>query len=179
MQHLLPLVIALLIIGLAFTVIRWPGGMHMTFSQHAVATRWSKMYYSALFLVTLPLLMWFFAGWLVPEKHLLAAFLWFAGVAVLFQILCTFVPEEGGLKTKMHRVLTGISGVALLPLVVIIASSPSLPAVVNSLAWIGLGSMVVLLGIALKHQSGFRWALLLQVGYYAVFFVVLLAAAYL
>jgi hypothetical protein len=143
MQHLLLLVITLVTVGLIFTVTRWPGGMHMTFSQHAATSRWSKIYYALLFLVTLPLLMWFFVGWFVPDNNLPDTFLWFAGVAVLFQIICTWVPEEGGIKTTVHRTLTGISGI-----------------------------------IALKNQKGFRWALLLQVGYYATFFIILLTATY-
>jgi len=178
MQHLLLLVIALLVIGLAFTVVKWPGGAHMTFSQHAATSRWSKIYYSLLFMITLPLLMWFFAGWFVPEKALPAAFLWFAGIAVAFQILCTWVPEEGGTKTKVHRALTAISGIAMLPLVIIIATSSNLPGLVNIVAWVGLCVMTALLGVALKNQKGFRWALFLQIGYYATFFAVLLAANY-
>lgn len=178
MQHLLVIVIAMVIIGLAITVSTWPGGMHMTFSQHAATSKWSKVYYAALFLATLPLLMWFFVDWLIPVKNLPEAFLWFAGIAVLFQILCTWFPEEGGKKTQIHRTLTGISGFAMLPLVFIIAVTSALPLAVRVTAWIGLAAMLVLLGIALKNQRGFRWALLLQIGYYAVFFIVLLALAY-
>jgi hypothetical protein len=178
MQHLLPLIIAVLILGLAFTVIRWPGGLHMTFSQHVVATRWSKIYYALLFLVTLPALLWFIAAWLVPHKHLPEVFLWFASIAVVFQILCTWFPEEGDWKTSVHRVLTGISGVAMLPLVVIIATVSSYSLLVTTTSWIAFGFMIVLLAIALSHQKEYKWALLLQVGYYASFFVVLMLATY-
>ena len=178
MQHLLILVIALVIIGLTFTVTKWPGGMHMTFSQHAATSRWSKIYYALLFLATLPLLMWFFFDWFVPNRSLPHAFLWFAGVAIVFQIICTWVPEEGGMKTKVHRSLTGISGIALLPLVIMIATAATLSTPVRVTAWIGLATMVVLLMIALRNQKGFRWALPLQAGYYAVFFIILLAATY-
>jgi hypothetical protein len=169
----------MLMVGLTFTVKRWPGGLHMTFSQHAAANRWSIIFYSSLFLVTLPLLLWFFASWFVPEKGLPAAFLWFAGIAVLFQIVCTWVPEAGGLRTIAHRTLTGISGVAMLPLVVMIAVSPNLSGLVRATAWAVLLIMVVLLGIALKHQKGYRWALLLQAGYYGAFFVAILVTTYL
>lgn len=178
MRQLLPLVIIMLVIGLAYTIIRWPGGMHMTFSQHAAASRWSKVYYSLLFIVTLPLLFWFFASWLIPAKDLPIAFLWFAGVAALFQILCTWFPEEGGRRTTIHRVLTGISGVAMLPQMLILATAAGIPNPVRALAWTGLVFMVALLGVALMNQRGFRWALLLQVGYYAMFFAVLSAVTY-
>jgi len=179
MQHLIIFIILLLIIGLTFTVIRWRGGLHMTFSQHAAANRWSKIYYALLFLVTLPLLMLFFIAWFVPTKHLPNAFLWFAATAIIFQIICTWVPEEGEGKRIVHRILTGISGVALLPLVGIIATSTYLSMILRNVAWVALFLMMVLLGIALVNQKGYRYALLLQVGYYAIFFTVIVITTYL
>ena len=145
----------------------------MTFSQHAATSRWSKIYYSLLFLTTLPLLMWFFIAWFVPHKHVPTVFLWFATISVVFQMLCTWFPEEGGAKTRIHRLLTGISGIAMLPVVGIIVTSASTSTWVRAMAWVGLLLMLGLLGIALKNRKGFRWALLLQIGYYGIFFVIL------
>jgi hypothetical protein len=179
MQHLLILIVVVLILGLTYTVAKWPGGLHMTFSQHVAVARRSAIYYAFLFLTTLPLLVWFVGGWLVPQKQLPDAFLWFTYVAVLFQIVCTWFPEVGGWRTSVHRILTGISGVAMLPLVVILATAPSLSMTVRSSAWIALAFMVFLLAIALSNQKGYKWALPLQIGYYAAFFVVLLLATYL
>lgn len=150
----------------------------MTFSQHAVASRWSKIYYSLLFIILLPILFLFFALWLVPAKGLPNAFLWIAAISVLFQIACTWVPEEGGRKTVVHRLLTSISGIALLPLVAIIATSSMLLAAVRDVAWVALLAMMALLIIALGNQTGFRYALLLQIGYYAAFFAVILLVTY-
>ena len=178
MQHLLILVIILVVTGLSFLLIKWPGSLNKTFSQHAAATKWSKIYYSLLFIVTLPLLFLYILDWLVPTKNLPNAFLWFAVIAVTFQILCTFFPEEGNPNAKIHRILTGISGIAMLPLVAIIALSPTVSTFASVLAWLSLTFMLVLLGIALTHQKGFKWALLLQVGYYAAFFTVLLSVTY-
>jgi hypothetical protein len=178
MQHVLLLTIITLILGLTFTVTKWPGGLHMTFSQHVVVTRWSKIFYALLFLVTLPALVWFTAAWLVPHRHLPEAFLWCTYMAVLFQILCTWFPEEGGWKTAVHRILTGISGIAMLPLVVMLATASSLSPSVRLAAWVAVGFMILLLTIALSHQKGYKWSLLLQIGYYAVFFLVLVLATY-
>lgn len=178
MQHLILLVIALLAAGLAYVPARWPGGLHMTFSQHVAADRWSKIYYSLLFLVTLPLLLWFFIAWFVPEKGLPATFVWFATVAVIFQIACTFVPETGGTRTTRHRVLTGISGLAMLPLVIMLVSAQHLSSFTKLMAAGMLAVMLALLAIALSHQKGHRRALLLQVGYYAGFFITILTATY-
>jgi len=178
MQHLILLVTILLITGLSFIPLRWPGGLHMTFSQHVAAHRWSKVYYVLLFLVTLPLLLWFFAAWFVPERGLPSAFTWFAAVAIIFQIGCTFVPETGGRRTTVHRTLTGISGVAMVPLVVMLAMGEHLSLFARAVAGLALIFMLTLLSIALTHQKGHHKALFLQIGYYTGFFVAILAATY-
>jgi hypothetical protein len=123
--------------------------------------------------------MLFFANWLVPTKNLSSAFLWFSAIAILFQIFCTWVPEEGGRKTVVHRILTGISGAALLPLMVILAISTNLSMTIRNAAWIGFVVMIGLLVTALNNQKGYRYALLLQVGYYTAFFIVILMVTYL
>lgn len=179
MQHLLLLIIALLVLGLTYTVIQWPGGLHMTFSQHAARSRWSVVYYAFLFLITLPMLAWFVSAWLVPQKQLPEMFVWFTYVAVLFQIVCTWFPELGGWRTTTHRILTGISGFALLPLVIMLATTAGLSIFVRFSAWVALAVMTSLLVTALSNQKGYKWALLLQVAYYAMFFAVLLLAVYL
>lgn len=179
MQHFGLLTILLLIVGLTFTVTKWKGGLHLTFSQHVAAKRSSQVFYSLLFLLTLPLLLLFFTAWLIPTKHLPNSFLWFAAVAILFQIVCTWFPEEGGKKTIVHRVLTTISGIALLPLMIIIALSTNLSMIVRNAAWIAFAIMIALLGTALNNQKGYRYALLLQIGYYATFFIVILMTTYL
>ena len=165
MQHLILLVLILLVAGLTFISVRWPGGLHMTFSQHVARGRWPKMYYSLLFLMTMPILFWFFAAWFVPENGLTAAFTWFAVVAIIFQIACTFVPEVGGTRTKMHRILTGISGLAMLPLMAMLVLAQYLSFFTKSVATGMLASMLILLAIALRYQKGHSKALLLQIGY--------------
>jgi hypothetical protein len=179
MQHVLLLIIIALILGLGFTIVRWPGGLHMTFSQHVARALWSKIYYALLFLATLPALVWFIATWLIPQKQLPEAFLWFTYAAVLFQILCTWFPDEGGWKSIVHRVSTGVSVIAMLPLIVILATASSLSLFARLSAWGALGFMVVLLATAVSRRTVYKWTLLLQIGYYAAFFSVLVLATYL
>lgn len=169
----------ILICGLLFTVVRWKGGLHMTFSQHVARSRWSIIYYSALFAVTLPILYVFFIEWFVPTFRLPEWFVFFVTVSVAAQFLCTLFPEVGGWKTVAHRIFTGVSGIALLPLVLMIAMSSQVTQAGTVLAGISLVAMVALLTIALRNQSGYRYALLLQVGYYALFFLVVLFVTYL
>lgn len=178
MQHLILLVVILLGAGLAYVPVRWPGGVHMTFSQHVAAERYSKVYYSLLSLLVLPVLLWFFITWFVPEKSLPVAFTWFATVAVVFQIACTFVPEVGGIRTTVHRILTGISGFAMLPLIIMLALAQHLSLFTRLVSLGMLVVMLTLLTIALRHQKGHSKALLLQIGYYAGFFIAILTATY-
>ena len=150
----------------------------MTFSQHAAATRYSTLYYALLFMLTLPMVYLFFDVWLVPVKHLPSFFLWFAGIAITLQILCSFVPETGGVKTIIHRGLAALSALFLIPLVIIIATASSMALSVHVLAWVSATIMTVLLAIAFTHQRGHSNAIWLQVGYYGVFFTVILLATY-
>ncbi len=179
MQHLILLIVLLLIAGLTFTVTRWKGGLHMTFSRHAATNRGSKIFYALLFLVTTPMLLLFFMAWFVPTKHLPTTFLWFATIASIFQILCTWIPEVGGRKTVVHRILAGVSAVALLPLVYIIAIASQISTLAHYISWSGLLLMLLILGIALANQKAHRFALLLQIAYFAIFFIVILTTTYL
>lgn len=178
MQHLGLVVITLLVIGLAITIVKRPAGLDKTFSQRVANSKRAEMYYALLFVCTLPLLYVFFAHWLVPERGISQNFLWFAAVAILFQVACTFVPERGGARTILHRILTAISGVALLPLVMIIATTNSITEFVQQVAWVAFILMATLLVTALLNQKGFKYALLLQIGYYALFFCIVLIVTY-
>jgi len=178
MQHLILLIIILLAVGLAYVPLRWPGGLHMTFSQHVAAHHWSKIYYALLFLTILPLLLLFIVVWLVPERGLPNSFIWFATIAVVFQIACTFVPETGGRRTIIHRILAAISGIAMMPLVVMLIVDQYLSFLARVVAFVVLILMLTLLSVALMYQKGYNKALLLQIGYYIGFFIAILVATY-
>lgn len=178
MQHLGLLSFIILVAGLVLTASKLPGGLNKTFSQRVANNRSAEILYSLLFIAMLPLLYTFFVIWFVPPLNLPQYFLFFAAIAVVFQILCTWVPERGGRMTTIHRVLTGISGVALLPMIFIVANAQRIPIGVRIIEWLALFGMTILLVIALLHQKGFRYALLLQIGYYLLFFVAILIATY-
>lgn len=178
MQHLGLLSFVLLVVGLGIIAVKLPGGVSRTFSQRVANNKTTETLYSLLFLVTLPMLYLFFAVWFVPALNIPQYFLVFAVIAIVFQILCTWVPERGDSMTTIHRVLTGISGIALLPMVFVIATAESIVTNIRVVAWTALAGMVVLLIVALLHQKGFKYALLLQIGYYLLFFAAVLLATY-
>lgn len=178
MQHLVLVSLALLVIGLTYTALKLPGRLSQTFSQRVANNTIAEILYSVLFLCALPLLYLFFADWFVPTNHISQMFLIFAAVAVVFQIGCTWVPERGGRMTVIHRTLTGISGIALLPAVLVITTARSISVGLRYAIWGVLALMIILLIVALANQKGFRYALLLQVGYYALFFATILVVTY-
>lgn len=178
MQHLGLLSFIILIIGLGAVAVKLPGGLSKTFSQRVANNKITEALYSLLFIVTLPLLYLFFVAWFVPSLGMPQYFLFFAAVSVIFQVLCTWIPERGGRMTTIHRVLTGISGIALLPMVFIIATAQSISASLMVISWGALIGMLVLLIVALFNQKGFEYALLLQIGYYVLFFAIILLATY-
>lgn len=179
MQHLALISTIVLAAGLVLTAAMLPGGLRATFSQRVANNKTAEVLYALLFLIALPALYIFIVDWFVPTLNLSSVFIVFAAIAVIFQIACTFVPERGGKMTTVHRVLTGISGLALLPMVALIALSDSIGMPLILTSWVALVCMLVLLTIALMHQNGFKYALMLQVGYYASFFAVLLMTTYL
>lgn len=160
------------------TVIKRPAGLNVTFSQRVANNKKAEILYSLLFVFTLPILFLFFATWFVPVNNLSPIFLWFAAVAVIFQIICTWIPERGGSMTVIHRLLTGISGIALIPMVTIIASADSISSGLRYITWTGLIIMFILLIISLIKQQGFRYALLLQTFYYSIFLTIVLLVTY-
>ncbi len=178
MQYLGLLSFILLVGGLGATAVKLPGGLSKTFSQRVANDKTTEILYSLLFLLTLPMLYLFFAVWFVPSLNIPQYFLLFAAIAVIFQVLCTWIPERGGKIAAIHRILTGASGVALLPMVLIIATAQSISSSMRVVAWTVLFGMTALLTVALFNQKGFRYALLLQIGYYVLFFAIILLVAY-
>lgn len=178
MQHLVLLALLILVVGLILTINKLPAGMDLTFSQRVANNKQAEILYSLLFIVTLPILFIFFVIWFVPTTGISPSFLWFAAIAVVSQVVCTWIPERGGTMTTVHRIFTGISGIALIPMVAIIATSDSITSAVRAIAWIILTLMIVLLSVALINQKGFKYALLLQVVYYALFFTILVLTTY-
>jgi hypothetical protein len=168
-KQLLPLSFLILILGLSFILIKWPRGRSHTFSQHIAASKVAIAFYIGLFLVSLTPLMLFITRWFVPTYHLSIWFLVFTWVAVIAQLLCTFIPEVGGRMTNWHRSLAFLSADMLLPLVLLVAIHPHIS---------GLIIMVYFVVVLLPTKGYHRNVLIIQSSYFACFFVTLLAATY-
>lgn len=167
----------ILLCGLIFIVIRWPQGKHVTFSGHVAVAKHKIAYYIALFAVVLPLLVLFFVKWFAPTFNMPV---WFSAALItsaIAQQACTLIPETGGWKTRWHAILAGISGFALLPLLVFMLVSDYIPAMGKVTSFISLVCMTgIIIAIAVRKASG--QYLILQALYYAAFFIPILLVSY-
>ncbi len=158
----------LLAVGLAVLVMLWPRGWRYSFSQHASQTRYSAIYYAALFIVALVPLCIFVVTWLVPIFTISSALSYVFLVVCLLQVACTLLPEKG--KTVgLHRWLAGMSALLLLLCsVLLLTGEISIHSQVA--VWLGIFIMsAVMMWLVFDRQK--RVPFPLQVVYYAGFFV--------
>jgi uncharacterized membrane protein len=164
--------------GFAFITIAWPGNRHLTFSQHVARRKTSILFYILLFSATLPLLSLFFLEYFTDK---IGAPIWLNAIILLSaitQYACTYIPEIGGIRSTLHRILAGISGIALIPALVIIELSSTV--LLDSLfCLIGLAVMLDCICITVLAKGKPQNALLLQTFYFAGFFIPVLFIEYL
>lgn len=157
-----------LLIGLFYLVKKWPdGGINATFSHHAASTENATKYYVALFLVTLPLFTTWFIIWLVPWLHLPLAAIVMICVATITQIWAAAVPERSP-SVDLHRAITSLSIVGIISV-----TSMVLYVSRSSIVALSLACMLAILGYSVVRRDRARYQLLLQAGFYTMFFVAL------
>ncbi len=170
--------VTILAIGLAYIPRRWPLSRNHTFSQHIARKRSSVIYYVALFAIALPLLVAFFVGWFTPTFAAPAAINILIILAALFQLACTFVPETSGSKSAWHRTFAGLSGILLLPILVLLLAveGVSIPAKIVTLA--ALLIMLWCTYVVIRANGRPHNFLIIQSVYFAVFFTPILLLSY-
>jgi hypothetical protein len=173
-KDLAAIAVGLLAIGLLVLVRAWPKDYHHTFSQHAATNKYSIAYYITLFTVVLPLLLIYFFVWLIPTYHLPAVYAVVIIIAISFQYFCTFVPEVGR-KIRWHRIFAGVSAVCLLIASLLLAFTPQLVLHERVVGLFGATLMLLVLVLAMLLKS--KYAMILQIIYFASFFMPLLVIA--
>lgn len=175
-RHFILAAMILLIVGLIFLVICWPQNHSKTFSQHAAAHNTSTVYYILLFTAVIPLLSVFFFGWFIQNLQLHGIFVVLIAISLVGQYLCTLVPEKGR-GILAHRTLAGISAVALLPALGMIAVNPTIGAVRNMAAYAGLAVMAAVTVLTFfKRTRSHAYAL--QSIYFLGFFIPIVIVVY-
>lgn len=174
------LAFTLLVLGLIFVLYRWPAERHLTFSQRVALQRQSIIYYIILFGVTLPLLLLFLVGWFQPTFKLSLWFNVFIILSSIGQLLATLVPETTGWKVKFHRFISGMSGVLLIPMLVLMLNSDQITAVGKIITLLGIITMACVIGmLMINKKETFTPSYIHQSIYYAAFFIPILAVSYL
>lgn len=176
--HLGYISILLLAAGLTFVVLKWPRGVQYTFSQHVAPRNSSSIFYSLLFIVTLTLLVIFFASYFIPTYELPIPFKQLLVISCVAQILCTFFPERGKEKTNIHRVFAGISAACLPMLLAILSVWPTIDSFDKILISACLVIMLAILYLAFFTRLRKTHALILQIVYNLAFFLPILFLAY-
>lgn len=143
----------ILITGLIFVIFKWPAGKHLTFSQHVALQKQSIIYYVALFSITLPLLLLFLVGWFQPTFQLSPWFNVFIVLSSIGQLLATIVPETTGWKVKFHRFISGMSGVLLIPMLVLMLSSEQISIVGKIITLLGIITMASVIGVLMINKK--------------------------
>jgi hypothetical protein len=167
--------IAILLMGLLFLIKKWPKNIHHTFSQHAATNKASIIYYISLFTITLPLLAIFLFAWLVPTFNIPALFIALISLSLICQYACTLVPEIGA-GIKNPQTLAGISGLLLLPSLVVLLYVPGVDIIDKIITAI---SLFIMIGIIVRvADRKAKYILLLQSGYFIAFFTPIMTIAY-
>lgn len=174
-------VVAVLILfsGLAFTVLKWPQGKHLTYSQHVAISKYSILYYVFLFSIFLPLVVVFFLGWFMPTFRLPNVFGVLVILSALTQFACTLIPETGGQKTRQHRLLAATSALFLLPLLLILLTQGTIPTIGKAVTLLSALSMIMTICVLVARRGEHDYMLILQTGYFVAFFVPILFITYL
>jgi hypothetical protein len=170
---------AVLSLGLSFIIIKWPAGIDHTFSQHIAKRSISIVYYIVLFTVVLILLLPFTLKWFSPHFDMSTWFNVFIWVAVICQLLCTFIPEvKDSWLEGAHRLLAFASATAIIPLTLLVALNSNVPDIARIVATVSLILMIYFVIIIGKYKARHPKVLLIQASYFALFFVTLIVATY-
>ena len=168
MELLLLLILAILAFGLTGLIWLWPRGREFSFSQHAAQNRSATLYYAALFLIVMPLLVAYFVLWFQPELGAPTSFVVCIVLAAVLQIACTFFPEKGR-WIGLHRWLAGLSAALLIPSLALLLLANVAPLSRGII----VGGIIVMLAIVviLARDKKKRVPYALQLVYYAAFFI--------
>lgn len=168
----------LLLFGLVFVVVHWPQDKSMTFSQHVAKHKSAAIYYAVLFALALTLLLLFFFKWFIPEFKTAWIFGFLITLSALTQFICTLIPETGGLKSRCHRALAGVSAILLVPALVSLLFAASLSLISRIIVALSLLVMVSVVYSVVKNKGAHKNFLVLQSIFFFVFFISIAVVSY-
>jgi len=177
--HIILIGVTLLALGLYGVVKFWPeGGATKTFSQHVAKHKTGVLYYILLFTVVLPIFAVFFFYWFIPTYQPPAIFGFFIAIGLIAQYLCTFVPEVGTKRRKVHRGLAFVSASVLLLATVAALFSGAISVMDRVFLFTGIFAMAYLLSVLIVTRAKHQKVLYIQAGYFVAFFASILLVVY-
>ena len=180
LQNLIWIGIFILFLGLCSVVKFWPdGGISRTFSQHVAKRTSSIVYYIFLFAITLPIFAIYFFLWFIPTFQPPLVFAVFIATALMAQMLCTFVPEIGKRRARIHQAFALLSALGLLFALGSLLFIENLSLLLKLAVVLASTAMTWLLILLISSQAKHPKVLYIQVGYFALFFATILTIVYL
>jgi len=153
---------------LIYLVVKWPIGIHKTFSQHAAQSKALSIYYFLIFIVTMSAMSVGIWQWVsLQDPRFFGVFILFAFAAIT-QILCTLFPERGRSKQiVIHRIFAGMSAGLLFACSLLLSATTS--SNLQGICITGIATMALVAFVSLFTKG--KFALILQAAYYLAFFV--------
>ncbi|MEO6760956.1 MAG: hypothetical protein ABI220_01090 [Candidatus Saccharimonadales bacterium] len=183
-KFLAPVSILIVVLATAVMLIRWRGDNSMSMSMHAALDRRAYLMFAVALSLGGLLFYIFEIKWLVSHLNLSAAFVTFASLGLVLQLIAAWVPDVPGLKRRIHRpsayTMAAIMGILL----VFLAVAPAISTMALMVSMIALAIMAMVFGIFMigsvsqLFSSAKSNYLIFQGSYVAVFFVAVLTVAY-
>jgi hypothetical protein len=157
-------------------ILKWPGNISMTFSEHATKTRASILYYLLTFSTHLALFYIFIVKWFVPTYSLPTIFTILMSFALLGEFVALLIPATGGRKTVVHQVSSFFMLALLVPISGLMIISPHFPVFIRVFAALVAFIMVSICLLFTLYKNAKQHQLIYQVVYGGSFHLLVLLA---
>lgn len=153
----------------------WGADKSRSISYHSARHRKAFLTYGSLISLSLLLLFVFGMGWLRPHYGLPLVFGVFYIITVGCFSIATWIPVTGK-RGKLHDRLAGIATLSMVPILATVSLSQQISTSARIVAALGV-IVLGLLFVAFKATKGYH--LVIQVAYFLVFDITLVAVAFL
>ena len=165
-------------LGIGVVLWIWPVVRSKSISTHVSAYKAAWLIFAPIETAALLLLYLFMLNWFIPILGLSTMYIVLLTIALLLELITTWVPDTSGLKHKVHRI-TAYSAALMLPLLIIpVALSPIVPLIPKLLAYISLAVMGYILYLLFAIQAARKKHLIYQSVYFACFYIPILAVVF-
>lgn len=165
-------------LAIAVVLYGWPVVKSKSISKHVSASRQSWLLFAPIETIALILLYLFMISWLIPILELSNVFLVLVTIALLLELITTWVPDTSGIKHKIHH-YTAYTAALLVPVVTLfIAASALTPTIAKVIAYICTLIALGIVGLFLFAKNTREKHLIYQSIYFACFHISMLAVIF-